>query len=176
MGCPAVESSQFCAGHPEPVGSTRGLVGLSRVNPGQPGLSRSFRIAGSSRAGRVIPSQPGFFQCSLNPAHRRGRQSVGTNRQPHCHGLWAPSRAHLARRATPASGTPGPPSSFVCHRSALARAAPAGWAAHRATTNTGETLRSRFGLARVRRVLAGRSRLSSRRAASAGHIITSKIG
>ena len=166
MGCPAVESSQFCAGHPEPVGSTRGLVGLSRVNPGQPGLSRSFRIAGSSRAGRVIPRQPGFFQCSLNPAHRRGRQSVGTNRQPHCRGLWAPSRAHLARRATPASGS----AVELLLPPLRSRAAPAGWAARRATTNTGETR------SRPRRVLAGRSRLSSRRAASAGHIITSKIG
>ena len=68
VGCPAVESSQFCAGHPGSTGSTRvwvipegtGLSWFGRVNPVRPG---------SDRVGRVIPAQPGSTQIGrVNPS------------------------------------------------------------------------------------------------------------
>ena len=71
-------SSRKAPGYPGLVGLTRfgpgqtGLVGLSRLNPGQPRSGGSTRVRWViSRAGRVIPRQPGFFQCSLKTRHTR---------------------------------------------------------------------------------------------------------
>ena len=67
-----------------------GLVGSSRVNTGQPGLSGSRpgrRWGGhperaQPRSGHPTPyRQPGFFQCSLNPAHPGQPDQPGSTRK-----------------------------------------------------------------------------------------------
>ena len=78
--CPAVESSQFCAGHPGSSGSTRGFAGSTRSHARGP--QDRPRSGGSTRVERVIPgplghpepvgsshTNRGFSVFTFNPAH-----------------------------------------------------------------------------------------------------------
>ena len=132
VGCPAVESSQFCAGHPRsdiPVrpgqtgfagstwsagssqvgrvnpGRSRGSVGLSRVGRVNPGCRVNPGLPGSSRVGRVIPGCSG--EPGLAGSSRVGRvipaQSGMTQPLVHPGSAWVdPGRAGVPR-----SGCPG---------------------------------------------------------------------
>ena len=135
VGCPAVESSQFCAGHPRsdiPVrpgqtgfagstwsagssqvgrvnpGRSRGSVGLSRVGRVNPGCRVNPGLPGSSRVGRVIPGCSG--EPGLAGSSRVGRvipaQSGMTQPLVHPGSAWVdPGRAGVPGRVVPVAGS-----------------------------------------------------------------------
>ena len=83
--CPAVESSQFCAGHPGSAVRPGQPGGL----PGRPGPQDRPRSGGSTRVERVIPgplghpepvgsshTNRGFSVFTFNPAHIARRASA----------------------------------------------------------------------------------------------------